>query len=73
VVGYHIYRGLAPLRTVRKGEPGAWKDNHPEYAEPAVVKMTDITQIAKLTNKRAGFPSAFLETFSVLSCLTLNS
>jgi len=33
---------------MRNGSPGAWKDNDPEYAEPQVVSVRDITNIAKL-------------------------
>jgi hypothetical protein len=49
--GYNVYRGLASVKTIRKGEPGAWKDNDPEYAEPQVVKVTDITGIRKLNDQ----------------------
>jgi len=48
VASYNLYRGVASVKTVRKGEPGAWKDNDPEYSEPLVVKVTDITKITKL-------------------------
>ncbi len=51
IVGYHVYRGVAAVKTVRKGEPGAWKDNDPEYAEPQVVKLTDITRITRLNDQ----------------------
>src|SRR5262249_8287717 len=49
VVGYHVYRGLVTMRTVKKGTPGAWKDNDPEYAEPMPVEVRDITNIRRLT------------------------
>ena len=48
IAGYNLYRGIASVKTVRKGEPAAWKDNDPEYAEPMPVKVTDITNIQKL-------------------------
>ena len=51
VAGYHVYRGLVTPRAIQKGTPGAWKDNDPEYAEPTVVEVRDITEIRKLTDK----------------------
>jgi fibronectin type 3 domain-containing protein len=48
IAGYNLYRGVASVKTVKKGEPGAWKDNDPEYAEPLPVKVTDITNMQKL-------------------------
>jgi hypothetical protein len=48
VVGYNVYRGVVSVKTVKKGEPAAWKDNDPEYAEPTAVKVTDITHLTKL-------------------------
>jgi hypothetical protein len=48
VAGYNLYRGTVSVKTVKKGEPAAWKDNDPEYSEPALVKVTDITKITKL-------------------------
>lgn len=48
VVGYNLYRGVASVKTVQKGELAPWKDNDPQYAEPQVVKMTDIINIKKL-------------------------
>jgi hypothetical protein len=48
IAGYNLYRGVASVKTVRKGEPAAWKDNDPEYPEPLVVKLTDINKITKL-------------------------
>ena len=51
VTGYNLYRGLVAVKTVKKGEPGAWKDNDPEYAAPMVVKVADIRQIKKLNDK----------------------
>ncbi|HZN36859.1 MAG TPA: hypothetical protein VFB80_23680, partial [Pirellulaceae bacterium] len=51
VVGYNVYRGIASVRTVKKGSPGAWKDNDPEYAEPQVVQVRDIVRIEKLNEQ----------------------
>jgi hypothetical protein len=51
VVGYNVYRGIASVRTVKKGTPGAWKDNDPEYAEPEVVQIRDIDKIQKLNER----------------------
>jgi hypothetical protein len=48
IAGYNVYRGLATVATVKKGEGGAWKDNDPEYEEPQVVAVRDITGLAKL-------------------------
>jgi hypothetical protein len=48
IAGYNLYRGIASLKIVKKGEPAAWKDNDPEYAEPMPVKVTDIANIQKL-------------------------
>jgi hypothetical protein len=50
IAGYNLYRGIVSVKTVKKGEPGAWKDNDPEYAEPMPVKITDITNIEKLNS-----------------------
>jgi hypothetical protein len=50
-VGYNIYRGLVHVRTVIKGTQAAWRDNDPEYAEPQVVQVRDITDIVKLNKK----------------------
>lgn len=51
VVGYNIYRGLATVAAVRRGEPAAWRDNDPEYPEPVVTGVKDITGIRKLNDK----------------------
>lgn len=51
VVGYNVYRGIASVRTVSKGTPGAWKDNDPEYDEPQVVQVRDIVKIQKLNEQ----------------------
>jgi len=48
IAGYNVYRGVVSVQTVKKGAPGAWKDNDPEYAEPQVVAVRDITGIARL-------------------------
>jgi fibronectin type 3 domain-containing protein len=51
VAGYNVYRGLASIRTVKKGVLAAWKDNDPEYAEPLPVEVRDITQLRKLNDQ----------------------
>jgi hypothetical protein len=51
VAGYNVYRGLVKVRTVKKGEPKAWRDNDPEYAEPIPVEVRDIVDIRKLNGK----------------------
>jgi hypothetical protein len=48
VVGYNLYRGVVHVRTVTKGNPGAWRDNDPEYPEPVVCQVRDITGLQKL-------------------------
>lgn len=48
IVGYNLYRGVAHVRTVTKGKHGPWTDNDPEYAEPQVVQVRDITGLKKL-------------------------
>ncbi len=48
IAGYNVYRGVVTVRTVKKGNGTAWKDNDPEYAEPTVVEVSDITGIKKL-------------------------
>ena len=48
VAGYNVYRGLAAVKTVAKGQPAPWKDNDPEYAEPQVVRVADVTKLEKL-------------------------
>lgn len=48
VAGYNIYRGVASVDTVRRGAPKAWSDNDPEYPEPVVVGVRDITEIERL-------------------------
>jgi hypothetical protein len=51
VVGYNIYRGLALMRTVKKGIPAAWKDNDPEYPKPMPVEVRDLPGLEKLNDK----------------------
>jgi len=51
VAGYNIYRGLVSVRTVKKGTPGPWKDNDPEYAGPTPVEVRNITGITKLNDR----------------------
>jgi hypothetical protein len=51
VIGFNVYRGLAAVRTVKKGEPKPWRDNDPEYAEPMPVEVRDVTGIQKLNDK----------------------
>jgi hypothetical protein len=48
VVGYNVYRGVVSVRTTKKGEPKPWRDNDPEYAEPMMVEVNDVTNIQKL-------------------------
>lgn len=50
VVGYDLYRGKAAVQAVKRGKPSAWTDNDPEYAEPLVVAVTDITDLRKLND-----------------------
>ncbi len=51
VVGYNVYRGVAAVRTVKKGEPKPWRDNDPEYPEPTPVEVRDVTDLRKLNDK----------------------
>jgi len=51
VAGYNLYRGIVSVGTVKKGNPGAWRDNDPEYPEPVVVEVRDITGLKKLNDK----------------------
>ncbi|MFT5525856.1 MAG: fibronectin type 3 domain-containing protein [Pirellulaceae bacterium] len=51
VVGYNLYRGVALVDTVKRGEPKAWSDNDPEYSSPVVVAISDITDLRKLNAK----------------------
>ncbi len=50
IAGYNLYRGVVTVRTVKKGEPKPWRDNDPEYDEPRVAEVTDITGIQKLND-----------------------
>jgi hypothetical protein len=47
VVGYNVYRGLATVGTSTTLK-GSWGYNDPEYAEPVVDRVQDITGIEKL-------------------------
>jgi hypothetical protein len=51
IAGYNLYRGVVTVRTVKKGEPKPWRDNDPEYDEPRVAEVTDVTGIQKLNGK----------------------
>lgn len=64
VVGYNVYRGVATIRTVKKGMPAAWKDNDPEYAEPMPVEVRDIANVRKL-NDRPLSATSFADTIDV--------
>jgi hypothetical protein len=55
-VGYNVYRGVVTARTVKRGTPGAWKDNDPEYPEPVVVGVSDITGIRRLNDEPLSDP-----------------
>lgn len=48
IAGYNLYRGVVTVRTVKKGEPKPWRDNDPEYDEPRMAEVSDITGIKKL-------------------------
>jgi hypothetical protein len=50
IAGHNLYRGVVTARTVKKGEPKPWRDNDPEYDEPGVAEVTDITGIRKLND-----------------------
>lgn len=66
IAGYNVYRGVVTVATVRKGEPGPWRDNDPEYAEPQVVAVRDITGIEKL-NREPLTGTSFVDTSVDLS------
>ncbi|MBA2226152.1 fibronectin type III domain-containing protein [Thermogemmata fonticola] len=51
IVGWHVYRGRVIPRTVRKGQPAAWRDNDPEYDQPQFVEVQDIVQWQRLTRE----------------------
>jgi hypothetical protein len=57
VAGYNLYRGVVAVKTVTKGTPAPWKDNDPEYAEPQIVRVTDVARIEKLNDKLLTDPS----------------
>lgn len=48
IAGYNVYRGTVTPRTVIKGTPGAWKDNDPQYEQPVVVGVKEISEPKKL-------------------------
>src|SRR5262249_6549123 len=66
VAGYNVYRGTVAMRVVKKGTPGAWKDNDPEYSEPLPVDVRDIADLKKL-NDRPLTETAFTDTTVGLS------
>jgi hypothetical protein len=51
IAGYNVYRGLVSVHTVKKGTGQPWRDNDPEYPEPLVKGVADITNIVKLNEK----------------------
>ena len=51
VVGYNLYRGLAKMKSVKKGTPTAWRDNDPEYDQPLPVQVRDIVDLQKLNDR----------------------
>jgi hypothetical protein len=51
VAGYNVYRGVVTMRSVKKGEQKAWRDNDPEYDDPVPVELRDITDLHKLNEK----------------------
>jgi hypothetical protein len=51
ISGYHLYRGLVKVATVKKGTPRAWRNNDPEYAEPQVVQVEAIVRLERLTEQ----------------------
>lgn len=61
VVGYNLYRGTARVDTVKRGEPKPWRDNDPEYPEPVVVAVNDITNLQKL-NEQPLTKTEFVDT-----------
>jgi hypothetical protein len=69
VVGYHVYRGVATVRTVTEGMPVPWRDNDPLYAEPHVAQVTDVTAITRLTSSPLATTS-FVDTAIDLSART---
>jgi hypothetical protein len=50
IAGYNLYRGVVTVRTVKKGEPKPWRDNDPEYDEPRIAEVADITGLVKLND-----------------------
>ncbi len=61
VVGYNVYRGVAQMRAVKQGEPKAWRDNDPAYAEPVPVELRDLTDLGKL-NEQPLTGTSFVDT-----------
>ncbi len=51
VAGYNVYRGLALVDTVRRGELAPWRDNDPEYSEPVEVNVRDIVELQRLNSE----------------------
>jgi hypothetical protein len=51
VAGYHVYRGTVAIDTVLRGTPQAWRDNDPQYDEPVVVAVRDITNLQSLNDQ----------------------
>jgi len=50
VVGYNVYRGLATVGTSTTMK-GSWGYNDPEYSEPVVDRVRDVTGIEKLNSR----------------------
>jgi len=50
LAGYNVYRGVVKVTTIKKGKPEPWRPNDPEYPEPLVNKVEDITGIVKLND-----------------------
>jgi hypothetical protein len=66
IAGYHVYRGAVKVRSVKKGTPGAWKDNDPEYPEPVAVEVRDIVEIRRLTDQPIA-ATTFRDTVELLN------
>jgi hypothetical protein len=49
VVGYNIYRGVVSVDTNTTSR-GAWGANDPDYSEPVVDRVRDITELKKLND-----------------------
>jgi hypothetical protein len=61
IAGYNLYRGRVAVDTVKKGKLAAWSDNDPEYAQPQVVQVNDITDLQKL-NEELLKETSFVDT-----------